>query len=117
MSRINPYYAPEKLNLDMVSYDKSSGSYEYDTICFWATPDGRVFTACDSGCSCPTPFEGYEGKDLEEVVAGLERVGSVEQGMSIIESWQPDKKSDYQQRISDADVEEFRKWLTEKLKS
>lgn len=84
---INPYYRPEKLNLELLSFDEPGLSYEYNTLCFWATPDGRIFSASDSGCSCPVPFEGYSGNNQNEVIQCLDRVGSVEQAESIFDSW------------------------------
>jgi hypothetical protein len=84
---INPYYSPELLELDMISFDQPDLSYEYNTLCFWATKDGRVFYATDSGCSCPTPFEDYEGQTTDQVIQILERVGSVEQAEKIFNSW------------------------------
>lgn len=84
---INPFYNPEKLGLELLSFDKSSGRYEFDTLCFWSPGDGRVFTARDAGCSCPTPFEDYEGEDQKAVLQGLERVGSAEQAERIFKAW------------------------------
>ena len=71
---MNPYYDAEELSLKIISFDMDDLSYEFDTLCFWATPDGRVYTAQDSGCSCPTPFEGFEGDTMDDVVQLLERV-------------------------------------------
>lgn len=46
----------------------SGGSYEFDTRIVWADKDGVLYTARDSGCSCPTPFEDYRKlEDLERV--------------------------------------------------
>ena len=84
---MNPYYAPEKLNLDMLAFDEPNMCYEYNTLCFWATDDGRVFTAADSGCSCPTPFEEHDRPTVDEVLATMERVGSVEQAVATFDAW------------------------------
>lgn len=83
----NPYYAPEKLGLEMISFQEPGLCYEYNTLCFWSTGDGRVFSASDSGCSCPTPFEKYEAETQVECLQRLERVGSKEQAEQIFESW------------------------------
>lgn len=83
----NPYYAPEKLDLEMISFQEPGLSYEFNTLCFWSNGKGQVFSASDSGCSCPTPFEDYEGETQDEVVRKLERVGSKEQAERIFESW------------------------------
>ena len=84
---MNPYYDPEKLGLRMISFDACEGGYEFDVICFWSTGDGRVYTAQDSGCSCPTPFEDYEGGTQTETIQKLEQVESIRHGIQIMESW------------------------------
>ena len=86
-NKLNPYYDNDKLGLEMLSFDEPDMSYEFNTLCFWATPDRRVYSASDSGCSCPTPFEDYEGDNLDKILPLLERVGSVEQGERIFDAW------------------------------
>lgn len=71
----------------MITFDGGDLSYEYNTLCFWKTTDGRIFSASDSGCSYPIPFENYEGSTLDEVLCQLERVGSADQALSIFDSW------------------------------
>lgn len=52
------YYQPEKFGLTPVAeIDYSSGSYEFDIRVVWQHSSGLLFTARDSGCSCPSPFE------------------------------------------------------------
>ena len=47
----NPYYAPEMLDLEMLSAEKDL-SYEFNIIAFWRDKvTGIVYTATDSGCS------------------------------------------------------------------
>jgi len=87
MAKYNPYYSPESFELELLSFDEPDLSYEYNTLCFWATKDGRVYSTSDSGCSCPTPFEQYDSGTLDELVQQLERVGSVEQAIAIFNSW------------------------------
>lgn len=67
--RDNVYYSPEKFDLEPVDeIEYSSGSYEFDTRVVWShRPTGRLLTARDSGCSCPTPFEDYTLESLEVV--------------------------------------------------
>jgi hypothetical protein len=56
----NIYYNPEKYGLKTIcEIDYSAGSYEFDTRVVWQSRDGLLFTARDSGCSCPVPFEVY----------------------------------------------------------
>lgn len=92
MPEINPYYDPAKLGLIMLEFDQPNMDYEYNTLCFWVTESGQVYSASDSGCSCPTPFEYYSGKSQKQVIQKLERVGSLEQAIRIFDSW---NKSSY----------------------
>ena len=92
MSKMNPYYDYEKLDLEMFEVNEPDMSYEFNTLCFWSTGDGRVFSASDSGCSCPIPFENYESETIEGVLQQLERVGSLEQAEQIFDSWSKDMK-------------------------
>ena len=85
---MNPYYYPEKLELELISFDEPDIYYEYNTLCFWATKDGQIYSASDSGCSCPTPFEDdHDRPTRDEVLQTLERVGSVTQAESIFDAW------------------------------
>ena len=76
----NVYYNSEKHGLTTVAeVEYSDGCYEFDTRVVWQHKDGRLFTARDSGCSCPTPFENYpsveslEEFDFDEVLAEIDR--------------------------------------------
>ena len=67
--RANVYYNPEAFGLKVVAeIDYSSQYYEYDTRVVWQhIESGKFYTARDSGCSCPTPFEGCSSiEDLED---------------------------------------------------
>lgn len=57
---MNVYYDHEKLGLEKVGELEAGGSYEFDTFCVWRD-DKAVYYATDGGCSCPTPFENYDG--------------------------------------------------------
>lgn len=111
---INPHYSPEKLNLDMIVFNEPDMSYEFNTLCFWATEDCRVYSASDRGCSCPTPFEDYGGETQEEVLQKLERVGSIEQAESIFDSW--NKNYDGKQYLPMSDRNELSGWVKVRLK-
>jgi hypothetical protein len=67
----NIYYSPEKLGLSTVAeIDWSDGCYQFDLRVVWKhDASGVLYTARDSGCSCPSPFEDYNG------IESLERVG------------------------------------------
>lgn len=58
----NPYYQPEEFGLvPIAEIDYSDGFYQFDTRVVWRnTESGEIYTARDSGCSCPIPFENFE---------------------------------------------------------
>jgi hypothetical protein len=58
----NPYYHPEVHGL--VKVDEaylSEPDYSFDILAVWADADG-FYLGTDSGCSCPSPFEDYQGR-------------------------------------------------------
>lgn len=59
----NVYSNPEAFGLKPVAeIDYSSGFYEFDIRVVWLQEaTGLYFTARDSGCSCPVPFENIHG--------------------------------------------------------
>ena len=59
----NPYYNPEDLGLEIFFEDDQGGSYEFDMFVVWKGANGVFYTATDSGCSCPSPFEWASGLD------------------------------------------------------
>ena len=63
----NVYYNPEHFGLEIVAeIEYSSGCYKFDTRVVWKQKNSRkCFTARDSGCSCPTPFEDYHMGNIE----------------------------------------------------
>ena len=64
----NVYYSPDKFGLETVAaHDFSDGCYQFDLRVIWKHKlSGRFYTDRDSGCSCPSPFEGVrEISDLE----------------------------------------------------
>jgi hypothetical protein len=63
------YNSPEDYGLQQVAcIDYSSGDYCFDYRVVWKRlADGKLLSARDSGCSCPSPFEDIGMKDLQEV--------------------------------------------------
>lgn len=58
----NPYYNPEAHGLAKVDeVDLSEPCYSFDLLVVWADEKG-LYLGTDSGCSCPTPFESYDGR-------------------------------------------------------
>lgn len=61
----NVYYNPEKFGLTTVGeLDYSSGSYEFDYTVVWVDDQKNLYYDDDSGCSCPSPFDGVGLNDL-----------------------------------------------------
>lgn len=58
----NIYYNPEKHDLVLVSEFDMGGPYEFDMTVVWHEAGSGYYIGTDSGCSCPTPFENYDGK-------------------------------------------------------
>jgi hypothetical protein len=56
----NIYYEPDEFGLEIVTSLDTAGSYEFDMAVVWKDEKGRHFIATDSGCSCPSPFEGIQ---------------------------------------------------------
>jgi hypothetical protein len=64
----NIYYDPEAYGLTPIAeIDYSSGSYEFDIRVVWKDRSGVLWTARDSGCSCPTPFEDHNLSTIDRV--------------------------------------------------
>lgn len=66
----NVYYNPEKWNLKLIGeIEYSDLEYQFDTRIFLSDDENkRIYTARDSGCSCPTPFEDINSlNDLAEI--------------------------------------------------
>lgn len=63
------YYSPEKFGLRVIGEAEfSSGSYEFDTVVLWRdTETGAFYTAQDSGCSCPMPFEAIGREQMTRI--------------------------------------------------
>src|SRR5260221_9559959 len=73
------YHSPEKFGLTVVDeIELDNESYRFNIRMIWRHEDGTLYTARDSGCSCPSPFEDYT--ELE----GLERIATRQQVDEII---------------------------------
>jgi hypothetical protein len=69
---MNPYYRPEEMGLKIVaSIEYDPDSYGFDTRVVWKDQSGHLYTARDSGCSCPTSFENYTSIDKLDRVFNL----------------------------------------------
>ncbi len=60
----DPYNQPEAFDLTQVAMiDFSDGNYQFDYRIVWRHESGKLYTARDCGCSCPSPFEDYTSLD------------------------------------------------------
>ncbi len=59
------YSTPDKHGLEMVGdVEWDDESYEFNMTAVWRDKEtGQFYWADDSGCSCPSPFEDYHGRD------------------------------------------------------
>lgn len=66
----NVYSSPEDFGLEEVTeVDWYDDSYGFDLTVVWRHKEtGQLYWASDSGCSCPSPFEGYNG--IEDLSTG-----------------------------------------------
>lgn len=56
---MNVYYNPEDYGLEIVRSVNVADGWDFDLLVVWVSLDGsRLYYAHDSGCSCPTPFDG-----------------------------------------------------------
>lgn len=85
--KLNPEYDSKELGWESVGLDEPDRCYEFNELRFWRTTKGLVVSACDAGCSCPTPFENYSGENEDAIIPLLERVGSIEQAERIVDAW------------------------------
>lgn len=64
-------YDPTEFGVKLIDeFDLSDGCYQFDYVTVWQSiEDSRTFyIGTDSGCSCPSPFEGVSSvQDLERL--------------------------------------------------
>lgn len=66
----------------VVSLDDPNASYDFDTFVVWRhKKTGELYYGQDSGCSCPSPFEGISR--IEE----LSRLGDLPSFERELEAW------------------------------
>lgn len=60
------YDSPETFGLEFVdSIEWVGESYQFDMTVVWKEARGKYYIGDDSGCSCPSPFEGLTKEDLD----------------------------------------------------
>lgn len=61
----NVYYNPEKFGLEIIgTVSWSAEPYQFNYTLVLIDPfDGRIYYGNDSGCSCPSPFEGFTSRE------------------------------------------------------
>lgn len=63
----NVYDKPEAYGLKIVAEVAPNMAWEFDILAFWQDKrTGELYTASDSGCSCPSPLEDYTSRDQLE---------------------------------------------------
>lgn len=95
----NPYYHPEKHGLrKLAEHELSPSCYSFDLLVAWADERGGIYLGTDSGCSCPTPFEDYNG--VEDMTGPLTVEQALEEAASI-------KRTHYEPLYDPDDFNEF----------
>lgn len=62
--RVSTYGGAQCNGLTLLDYvDYSDGNYCFDYRAVWVDQQGRLWTARDAGCSCPSPFEDTDELD------------------------------------------------------
>lgn len=85
----NVYYHPEFHGLTTVAeIDYSDGDYQFDLRVVWADGEGRLWTARDSGCSCPSPFESCT--ELDRLFSMTELVDEYREAVTKDYGFKPD---------------------------
>jgi len=108
---MNPLSDAKDLGLDVFKFEEE-WDYDFNILLFVKTPDGRVYSAKDSGCSCPDPFEDYTGETVDDVVQKMERIGSMEQAERIFDAWRTDSpKYGKESIVPRTDFEKLRAWM------
>lgn len=55
---------PEKHGLELVAiFELTGAGYSFNMVAVWKDAREFYYVGTDSGCSCPVPFENYNGKD------------------------------------------------------
>lgn len=57
----NIYYNPEHFGLEIVAEIGEEHFYDFDILAVWKDKEGNLYYGDSSGCSCPSPFEEYDG--------------------------------------------------------
>ena len=98
----NPYYNPDKCGLVPVcEVEWYEPIYSFDTTVVWKAGNGKLYTASDSGCSCPTPFDDYHKlSDLTLVDESV--LGALEAQMRCSDYVSPAQAQEFFYKIRDA---------------
>ncbi len=104
----NIYYHPEVHGLvEVAKIDYSEGGYQFDYRVVWLhTESGVLYTGRDSGCSCPSPFEDFNG------IADLERLNWQELEDELREEYDSNYRN-----VSPADIGEFKRAVKAAMES
>jgi hypothetical protein len=92
------YYQPEKFDLVPVAeLEMEEPNWSFDILMVWKhIPTGRLLTARDSGCSCPSPFENYT------TLESLDEVNYDELAKEAMTSYDQNAAADFLRTVRDA---------------
>jgi hypothetical protein len=87
----NPVASPGSFGLTTVVSIDQAGAWEFDTLTILKHKTrGEFFWAADSGCSCPTPFEGFGLPDDHRKDRHIEPITDYAHLGRIVDAWVSD---------------------------
>ena len=70
----NAYSNPKCFGLEIVEFTSEPDmSYQFNYVILWRDTEGVLWFGHDRGCSCPRPFESFQGKELMTPYKGHEQ--------------------------------------------
>ena len=106
------YYQPQNYGLRILdTIEDDSLSYEFDMLVVWQEIESdRLYWARDSGCSCPSPFEGCNAvSDLNYIHDGT--IEAFEAAVNALGYGSLTEKGDLIRKVKTALAENFREWV------
>lgn len=91
----NVYENPKAYGLEVITViELTEPDYSFDLLAVWKGENG-YYLGTDSGCSCPIPFENFDG--VEDLTGPLTAEGAREEATSL---WGGYDKEEFEKSIS-----------------
>jgi len=77
----NVYDNPSDFGLSILgAVELEAPEWSFYTLCVWKNESG-YYLGTDSGCSCPSPFENYDG--IDDLTGPLSAADAIEEATSL----------------------------------